>query len=444
MKRFITVFVVVCLAVMAASAQTTSKQLEQLQRDLQAAQAARDAQAARANSLEGQIQNLSAQEKTQVGQVTALNGRLTKLETERDFVSMQLEKTQKKSDTLELEIKTLTAKIDYQKIQVSRLIVSLDREKSNRYVKLMARAENAFDLAVKTRDLDTIQDVNLSVITDLKTNVTQLNAKNTEYVSVIAKLNEYQRKLELKKVAITQNRQQLNGSITRLRATQKGRQALLYQAVRAQQVASVQAGNVFAQIIQERKRLAEIRRQRAEAARLRRLAEAKRKREEEARIAAIRNQRERDRQQQLESQRQTQVRTEIDNSIPPPLPASVGRLQFPISGGQIAADFGIEGDWMTITAPQDGAPVLSAAAGEVAIVQLLGANYGYSVIITHTDLGTVQTYYGNLQFPNVRSGQYVKSGQVIGYLGGGTLLPANELQFKVARNGTSVNPRGYF
>ncbi|NJK43815.1 MAG: hypothetical protein HC933_05605 [Pleurocapsa sp. SU_196_0] len=138
-----------------------------------------------------------ARENTLAGQVKALNARLTKLEGEREFVQGQLGNTQRKSQALQLDIKELSAKIDYQKIQVGRLIVSLDRERSNRYVKLMARAENAFDLAVKTRDLDTIQGVNLEVIAELKDNVARLSAKNLEYVGVIAKLNEYQRKLEV-------------------------------------------------------------------------------------------------------------------------------------------------------------------------------------------------------------------------------------------------------
>jgi murein DD-endopeptidase MepM/ murein hydrolase activator NlpD len=443
-KRVATVVAIVGIALVTAFAQTTSKQLEQLQRDLRAAQTARDNQAARANTLEGEIRNLSAQENRLAGQVKALNERLTKLETEREFVQGQLNKTQKKSDALELEIKTLSAKIDYQKIQVSRLIVSLDRERSNRYVKLLARAENAFDLAVKTKDLDTIQDVNLNVIQELKTNVAQRNAKNLEYVAVIAKLNEYQRKLEAKRVDITKNRTQLNSSIAQLRQTQAGRKVLLLQAIRAQQAASAQASSIFQGIVKERQRLAEIRRQRAEEARRRRLAEEKRKREEAARIAAIRDAQERERQKQFEAQRQSQANAEIEAIKPIPLPASIGRLLFPISGGRITSDFGEEGDWMTITASQAGAPVLAAADGQIMAVRLQGANYGYSILIAHTDSFDVITGYSNLQAPLVGFGQSIRAGQVIGYTGGGTLIPANDLHFSVARNNVNVNPRAYF
>jgi septal ring factor EnvC (AmiA/AmiB activator) len=432
------------IALASVNAQTTSKQLEQLQRDLKAAQAARDAQSARANSLEVEIRNLGARENSLAGQVKALNARLTKLEGEREFVQGQLGNTQRKSQALQLDIKELSAKIDYQKIQVGRLIVSLDRERSNRYVKLMARAENAFDLAVKTRDLDTIQGVNLDVIAELKDNVAQLSAKNLEYVGVIAKLNEYQRKLEAKRVDITKNRTQLNTSIAQLRETQQGRRVLLLQAVRAQQAASVQAGNIFQNILQERQRLAVIREQRRQEALRRAREEAARRKAREAEIARVRDIQERERQQQLENERQSQANTAIASIRPVPLPASVGRLQFPIPGGQIVGDFGTDGDWMTIRAPRDGAPVLAAADGEIAQIQLLGANYGYSVIILHTDSGSVMTGYGNLQYPVIGAGSAVKAGQIIGYTGGGTLFGLDQLNFSVARDGITVNPRGYF
>lgn len=448
MKRLAGLLAIFAIALVVAltpvGAQTTSKQLEQLQRDLRAAQNARDAQAARATDLQGQIKNLSAQESRLNAQVTELNSRLTKLETERAQTQTQIDNTQRKSDALALEIKALSAKIDYQKIQVSRLIVSLDLERSNRYVKLLARAENAFDLAVKTRDLDTIQDVNLNVITELRDNVAALNKKNNEYIAVIAKLNGYQRTLEAKKTAITKNRAALNTSINGLRQTQLGRKALLLQAVRAQQAASAQALNIFSRLEAEKARLRELRRRAAEEARRKRIEEARRRAAEEARIAAIRDAQARERQQALEAQRQAQANTEIASVAPIALPSSIGRLLFPISGGRITADFGSEGDWMVITAPEAGAPVIAAANGVVLESRLVAANYGWTVIVAHTEDLEVVTTYGNLQAPNMFSGQNVRAGQVIGYTGGGTLLPANELHFQVVRGSNPVNPRGYF
>jgi murein DD-endopeptidase MepM/ murein hydrolase activator NlpD len=433
----------VLLGFQGATAQTTSQKLEQLQRDLRTQQTIRDRQNQKAGSLERELRDLNTQEKTLLGRVKALNLRLTKLQDERAFVQGQLDKNTKRSEQLQLEIKTLTARIAYGKKQLQRLLVALDRERSNRYIKLMARAENAFDLSVKSRDLDTIQDVNLDVIDDLRNNAAQLTQKNLEYRSVIAKLNEYQRKLEAKKEAITKNRADLNANIAQLRRTQRGKQALQYEALQASRTASAKASVIFAGVVQERGRLAEIRRQRALEAARRAEAERQRQIAEARRLAAIRDANERSRQQSLETQRQQQAVRDIRNIAPIALPSSVGRFQFPMPGGRISANFGFDGnDYMTITG-SPGAAVIAAADGIVIGVQSIGANYGYSIVIAHTDDGTVTTLYGNLQFPSIGYGQNIRAGQTLGYVGGGDLFPNDELHFYVARGTIYIDPRPY-
>ena len=84
MKRIATLIAILSIALVTAFAQTSSKQLEQLQRDLKAAQAARDAQASKADGLQGELRNLGAQENTLIGQVKALNERLTLVAAIRD------------------------------------------------------------------------------------------------------------------------------------------------------------------------------------------------------------------------------------------------------------------------------------------------------------------------------------------------------------------------
>jgi murein DD-endopeptidase MepM/ murein hydrolase activator NlpD len=433
----------VLLGFQGATAQTTSRKLEQLQRDLRTQQEIRDRQNRKAGSLERELRDLNTQEKTLLTRVQALNVRLTKLQDERAFVQGQLDKTTKRSEQLQLEIKTLEARITYGKKQLQRLLIALDRERSNRYVKLMARAENAFELSVKSRDLDAIQDVNLDVIDDLRTNAAQLTEKNLEYRGVIAKLNEYQRKLESKKEAITKNRADLNANIAQLRRTQRGKQALQYEALQASRTASARATVIFSGVVQERNRLAEIRRQRALEAARRAEVERQRQIAEAQRLAAIRDANERSKQQALEAQRQRQVARDIRSIQPIALPANVGRFQFPMPGGRISANFGFDGnDYMTITG-SPGAAAAAAADGIVTAVQSIGANYGYSVVVAHTDDGLVSTVYGNLQFPNIGYGQNIRAGQILGYVGGGDLFPNDELHFYVARGTIYIDPRPY-
>ncbi len=444
MKKILPIFVIIALALVSAFAQTTSPQLQQLQRDLREQQRIRDLSTARVGSLAAEIKNLGARERNFSNQVQTLSKRLTKLEQERVITQQQLAKTEDKSQSLSLEIQMLEAKIAYGKEQLAKLIITLDRERSNRYVKLVVRAENAFDLAVKAKDLDTIQDVNLNVINELQVNTALLTNKNQQFIAVIAKLNQYQRILEQKKAEINKNRATLNANIVELQKTRAGRKSLQLQAIESAQAASANASSLFSGIVSERNRLAEIRRQKALEAQRRREAEARRQREEAARIARIRSENARQRAAELEKRRQTQAQVQIARVEPIALPASVSRFQFPMPGGSIASDFGSEGnDYMTIQGSA-GSSVTAAADGTVSRVTTIGANYGYFVVIAHTsDLTSLITYYGNLQYPIVEVGQSVRAGQVIGNVGGGALFPNNELHFYVARNGYNVNPRPY-
>ncbi len=444
MKKLILPMLLSVLALFGALAQTSSPQLEQLQRDLREQQRIRNLQTSKANSLARDVQNLSAQERALNARVKTLNLRLSQLESERASTQAQLAKTEDKSQSLSLEIKMLEEKISYGKAQLSKLISTLDRERSRRYVRLMVRAENAFDLAVKSKDLDLIQDVNLNVIDELNTNSALLSSKNLEYLGVIAKLNQYQRILERKKIEITQNRTKLSASIIDLQKTRAGRKALQLQAVQGAQAASASASSIYLNLVSERQRLTEIRRQRAlEAQRLRQAA-AQRQREENARIARIRDQKARERAAKLEQQRQARVEVQIARVEPIALPSSVSSFIFPMPGGNISADFGTDGnDYLTIQGAAGGV-VTAAADGTVSRVTSIGANYGYFVVIAHTsDLTSLITYYGNLQYPIVEVGQNIRAGQVIGNVGGGALFADNELHFYVARNGNNVNPRPY-
>ncbi|MFN3266157.1 MAG: hypothetical protein ACK41E_04885, partial [Deinococcales bacterium] len=230
MKKFL--IVLLAFLCIVAVAQTTSPQLEQLNRDLREQQRVRDLSSSRAKRLEQSIQSLGARERTLNKRIGELNSRLTKLEKERADTAAQLAKTEDKSQSLQLEIKMLEARVAYGKEQLANLIATLDKDRSKRYVRLMVRTTTAFELAVKARDLDLIQDVNLNVIDELNTNIALLESKNREFLGVIQKLNRYQRLLEQKKTEISRSKTQLNSVISDLQKTRAGQQTLQLQAIR--------------------------------------------------------------------------------------------------------------------------------------------------------------------------------------------------------------------
>lgn len=92
-----------------------------------------------------------------------------------------------------------------------------------------------------------------------------------------------------------------------------------------------------------------------------------------------------------------------------------------------------------IAAPLE-TPFYSTSAGQVTHAGYLGA-YGIMVEVDHGD--GYRSRYGHASRAAVSVGQYVKAGQVVGYIGltGNTTGP--HLHFEILRNGEKLNPMNY-
>ena len=93
-----------------------------------------------------------------------------------------------------------------------------------------------------------------------------------------------------------------------------------------------------------------------------------------------------------------------------------------------------------MAAPQ-GTPIYAAKDGKVTRTAFQAGGAGYYVSISHG--GGFSSVYMHMTHYIVSPGQYVKAGQVIGYVGstGGSTGP--HLHFGIAYNGTYVNPLKY-
>lgn len=94
---------------------------------------------------------------------------------------------------------------------------------------------------------------------------------------------------------------------------------------------------------------------------------------------------------------------------------------------------------LDIAAPY-GVAVVAVNSGKV-----LSAEYhwswGYNVLIYHNS--TYTTRYAHLSTMAVSAGDYVSTGQIIGYIGSTGNSTGNHLHFEVYKNGTRVNPYSY-
>ena len=93
----------------------------------------------------------------------------------------------------------------------------------------------------------------------------------------------------------------------------------------------------------------------------------------------------------------------------------------------------------------EGTPVIAAADGTVTYVNAAdpwGYGYGYHVIVEHEK--GLSTLYGHCSAVSVTSGQTVKAGEVIAYVGSTGNSTGDHLHFEVRRDGTREDPLLWF
>lgn len=88
-------------------------------------------------------------------------------------------------------------------------------------------------------------------------------------------------------------------------------------------------------------------------------------------------------------------------------------------------------------AAREGTPIRATAAGVVGTAGWAGA-YGLLVSLEHA--GGVQTRYAHMSRLNVGSGQHVKAGDIIGFVGSTGNSTGPHVHYEVRRNGRALNP----
>jgi len=86
-----------------------------------------------------------------------------------------------------------------------------------------------------------------------------------------------------------------------------------------------------------------------------------------------------------------------------------------------------------------GSPIVAAADGQVVAAGWAGG-YGREVRIAHP--GGVTTVYGHMSGIVASAGNYVRAGQLIGYVGSSGLSTGPHLHYEVRQGGVPVNPLG--
>ena len=96
---------------------------------------------------------------------------------------------------------------------------------------------------------------------------------------------------------------------------------------------------------------------------------------------------------------------------------------------------------LDFSAPE-GTEIFATGDGEVIKVKRLYKGYGRHIVIRH-GFG-YETLYAHLSKSNVRRGDKVKRGQVIGFVGSTGTSTSSHLHYEVHKDGRKVNPAHYY
>jgi len=399
--------------------------LEELQRQAQESQRLLRLQQQRVEQLNRELANLDVATQQQLAELRRLEGEITRLERERAELTRQIDLLEAQKKQAETRIAGLQRELRGLQGRLSALLRSLHRERAGRYLPLL-RAESFTDLAVRSRWVGTLGRHQTDLMERIRNTVRRLEEERQRLELLVNTLTERRAERQERIAALAQNRQAVRLTLARLQAQRAGRQVILRETLQAQAQLRAELRGLQERIAAELRRIAEERRREEE--RRRREAEERRRRE----LAA-------QREQELQARRQRE-----EASVPREL---VGALMFPLRGGRVAEAYGYLGnDWQTLQGGGPSSPIVAAADG-VVIDSLFIANLGYTLTIRHSD--RLATQYVNVLEPQVAVGQRVSQGQLIGYTGGGVLIPSDQMWFRVifideTGNFRYVDPSRYY
>jgi septal ring factor EnvC (AmiA/AmiB activator) len=386
--------------------------LNQLQQQAEENRRLQQLQQQRIQQLNRELANLDAATRRQLEELRRLEAEITRLERERAELTRQINLLEAQRKQAEARIASLQRELQGLRERLSAMLVSLHRERAGRYLPIL-RAESFTDLAVRSRWLGVLGQHQTDLMDRISNTVRQLEDERVRLAMLVDTLSQRRAERQQRIESLAQNRQTVQQTVASLRQQQAGRQVILRETLQAQVQLRTELNVLQARIAAEMRRIAEERR-RAEEERRRREAEERRQRELQA---------QRQRAEVARSPGQTAREVPF---VPREL---VGALQFPVRGGRIAEAFGFQGnDWQTIQGAAASSTIVAAANG-VVIDSLFIANLGYTLTIRHSD--QIATQYVNVLEPRVSVGQQVQQGQVIGFTGGGVLIPSDQIWFRV-------------
>src|SRR5690625_3281426 len=457
MRRLAALLLLLSLAVALAQPRADTSTREALESEIAEYERLLEQRSAESATIEAELGETAAVLQQRIRERDNVSAQIADLRAQRTQLRAEIEQLEADLADTALEIERILADLDSLLERISALLVNLYTQGNTRYAAALSAASSYHDFQVRSHYLTllTQQDVNLvnelndtraellaaqqrqrdqlqaqaAAEENLRVNEEQLVVQQNTLAGIISELEssqagqrqaqaaaEEKRRVNGGQLGVQQNT--LAGIISELESTQAGQ--------RAQQQALLQAQNEVESALGSLAGRLE-----AEIARL--IAEEERLQREAAQAFLE----ERERSNLLRQAEDT--RTRIENLTEPLLPTT-SDYGFPVPGPTIASRFGQDNNsYLALRAANSNAPVTAIEAGVVQTVMLVSANDGYMVAILHGN--DLLVSYTNLQQPLVTPGTRVSKGQLLGYLGGGTLVRPDILKLWVMVGNTFVDPQ---
>ena len=409
--------VLLVVALPSAAAQVDASERRRLEAEIGDGQRLLEARRAEIAAITEELGGIDANLRARIAERDRASADLAELQRQRADLQAGLATLRADVADTEARVAALEADLEAVKGRVQGLLLNLHRQRAAGYGTALARAESFHDLAVQQRFLGMLAAQDVAVVTELDAVIAELGAARTRLQGQIAELEARERQLAQNAVELEGTRTRLDTLIAELRATEAGRQAEQRALLEAQNALAAQLDRLDRALAEEIARLE------AEERRLRQQAQSFL--DDRARADALVGQAD-------------AARARIDN-LTNPVPAPASGYVAPLDDSTLLTRFG-EGNssFVRLLASTQGAAVRAVRAGVVVSVTPIGANDGYLVAIQHDP--SMTTVYTNLRPPVVEVGDAVAAGTVLGYLGGGSLIPPDVLHFYVRRTsgGASV------
>lgn len=341
----------------------------------------------------------------------AVSARIGELAAEQRQIEVRIAELEEERTRTEAAIASEEEELDALKGRIRALLTNLHRQRAGRGVSALAGAESLHDLRVKNVYLSLLSRQDVALVAEVNAQIASLSELRARLETQLSELATARDRLAAARTEQEQARAQLQALIAELDATEAGQEAQRAELLRAQQRLEAELADTEARLQRE----------------IARLREEERQLREQAQTFVD----DRARRERLEAEAD-RTRERILALTSPQEPNAAGFVG-PLDGGRLISGYG-EGNnsFVALRASQDDAAVYSVQGGVVIAAQSIGANDGWMVAIRHdAELATV---YTNLREPPLEVGDRVTRGQVIGYLGGGTLPPPDVLRLYARLN----------